>query len=611
MESSSNGGMPSAVTQKDEFSVAAICRNARLENTALQTRRKGFRYDITVLREKCKQIEDDYWRQYHLRLNAVGSDNGASIDQWISSFATEEGSVAKQTKQRLDELRNQIQALEVQLQKADDDLWGKWQGDMMRLATIPRPMPSLPALSQMSVQPSQLCSTARAASASHDVKHAMPPPSQPRRPSAPPSPAHPITDVQTTIATSAHAHRKILRGKVGPRLVVINPAMPKGKGREKKVESESPIAPAIKTGNAELLKPTYAASSPLAPPAFFPYGPPPANFATAGGQGGPQHTDKPIVVPESSQQPETVSKSIPTRRSSLPRQVDGSTSSSDPRHDATEVEDKNTSFQGVIDPKVGQIYKAYYKHEDHEGWWMCAVLPTLPAHESEAWARDVGITFTSPNLDLWHDAPKCYDLTISAKHKAGKWTKKHHVITGWHHDYRDDQPLVTERLFPVLFFEDRKGIQGRFEVPMPPKKFNFKPNAWDWVEAKNLRPVDAEVGPVYGTILADKFVKRLEALQKKGTTYSPESTPTDAPDQDGRPAKRLRIKVVFRKVHSTPSKPQLPDYKEKQEDSEMADAGSLSGDTIAASSTSLSDDELSKPLQSELPASPELNRMKG
>ncbi|ROW04871.1 hypothetical protein VMCG_04767 [Cytospora schulzeri] len=501
---SGGGGISGEAAKVDESYVTATCKNARLEINALASKRKNLRINITALQEKLKQTEDDYWSQYHVRLN--GTDVSTSTNLWVSNFATKEGVVAKRTKQRLDEFRRQVQGLEVQLQKADDEFWGKWQDIITKLANIPQLNPTPPE-------------------------------------------AHQPVCVHTTTAPS---------------------------------KAEDETAPPSQPQTTPML-PIYAAASPLAPPVFFPHGPPLETPTT--NQSGAQQIETPIVVTEPSQLFETAQSRV------LP-QVSDITEMIETHHDATAT---SPVFQGVTNPKVGHVYKAYYKHESHEGWWMCTVLPTLPAHKSEAWAREVGISFPSASLDLWHDAPKCYSSMIQTKRKTGKSTKRHHVLTGWESGYEDGKPLVTQRAFPVLFFEDRKGVQGHFDVPMPPKKFNFKPHAWDWVEAKNLRPVDTDVGPVYGEMSADRFVKRLEALGQ-------ESTPTPANKQEGRPVKRPRIKIIRREHPSTQAQPYST---EGQQATDVADVRSLSGDTIAASSSSSSsstvqsDDELTKPLRFE------------
>ncbi|ROW11788.1 hypothetical protein VPNG_04953 [Cytospora leucostoma] len=584
METIPSDGFPRAVAPKDESFAASMCRDARLENTTLGTRRKDIRNKITVLREKFKRIECDYWRQYHLRLDAT--DKGASTTQWISNFATKEGAVAKQTKERLDEVRRQIQGLELQLQKADDEFWGNWQHYMTKIASISCHNSDPPKAPQMS-KPSLPSTIALAPKASRKLKNSMAPPSQPRKKSLLPSPAHPNAVAQLK-NVGTEQEKNMLHSQARLRRV-NNRATSDG-------DNVNSSALPLKVDDTTPSRPTHPATGPLAPPVFFPYGPPPA-AESATKEPVSQLPAPPTTKLEPSAGSDTDSKprGIPARRP--PFEAAGSTTSSRASsHDASTKENYPSS-QGVRAPQVGQVYKAYYKDDNHEGWWMCTVLPTLPAHESEAWMREVGISFPSPNIDIWYDAPKCYDLTIESKRKAGKWTKRHHVITGWHAGYGDGQPLETQRAFPVLFFEDRKGVQGHYEVPMPPKKFTFKPHAWDWVEAKNLRPVDADVGPVHGTSTADKFVKRLEALRNEDNS-SRDSTPIMASaDQEERAAKRPRIRVLPRTRRSVQERTYLPETNGKQEDIEMADSGSLSGDTIAASSTHQSDDELSKPLR--------------
>lgn len=555
MENRPGNVTPGAFAKADEGSVTATCRNARMEINELAMTRKNLCDRIRALREILKKTEDDYWSQYHLRLNGTNTSTATKV--WVANFATKEGVVAKQTKQKLDEFRGQLQVLEVQRQKADDEFWGKWQDVITKLATIPKPSQTAPEAFQ---------------------------------PSA-------------AIDAPGSKHKEDLAPLPQPRLTIGPP-------------THTPVA-----------------ASPLAPPAFFPDGPPLATPTTI--EADLRNSDTKFVVPEPSQQ---VSGTTLETTAPIPGcpQIDDSIVPTDAQHETSvdapaflgvpsqaipQVDDRiasteddsvtlteayhettaeDTTFLGVTQPEVGQIYKAYYKHEDQEGWWACTVLPTLPTHESEAWADQVGISFPSASLDLWHDAPECYVTTIETKRKNGKSTKKHHVITGWKPGYEDGGPLVTQRAFPVLFFEDRKGVQGHFNVPMPPRKFNFKPQSWDWVEAKNLRLLETWVGPVYGGISANNFKTRKAALgpcrpfDPSFEQYPTLLTDADPEDSEYRPAKRLRIRLVSRNCPST--KTQSFSTDEGRQETEMTDAGSLSGDTIAASSSAVqSDDELSKP----------------
>ncbi|KUI57400.1 hypothetical protein VP1G_04747 [Cytospora mali] len=571
------GGCMSA--KEHEVFVAKMCRGVRMKVIALEKKRKSLRIKIAVLRESLKQTEDEYWAQYHVRLDST--DKGSSTDDWVINFATQESVVAKDTKQRLDELRGQIQDLEVKLQKADEKFWGTWQDYMKKLANIPR----LNSSPQEASQISQTSSTTHATDHSFIFKDTMIPSSRHLRTSKFPSRAHLAAKVYPMILATEE-DKNFHHSKDGRRQV-NNSATSRGK------KVKSPDVPGEVGDHTAPSRPTYTTASPLARPPFFPFGPPPAN-PTTGCTAAQLAPAAPVVAPEPSEPSHVDSKPSAVSTQALPRQLSECPTISE---DGTKETAENTRFQGITDPKVGHIYKAYYKHENHEGWWMCTVLPTLPAHESEAWARQVGISFTSTSLDLWHDAPECYSVTTQTKRKTGRFTMKHHVITGWQTSYGDGQPLETQRAFPVLFFEDRKGVQGHFDVPMPPKKFNFKAHAWDWVEAKNLRHVDEDVGAYYGEISAGKFARRLEALRQE-ENFSQESTLTVADNQEGPPAKRPRIKLIHRKLSPTEARSQLTPYKEGQEDVDMADAGSLSGDTLAASSTGQqSDDEMSKPLR--------------
>lgn len=593
-----------AVAKVDESSVTATCRTARLEINELALTRKNLYEKIRVLRETLKKTEDDYWSQYHLRLNETNTDTATKL--WVASFATKEGVVAEQTKLKLDELRGQIRVLEPQLQKADDEFWGKWQDVITKLATITKSGGTAPEVSE----PSAAARAPRSKPKEHvAVAVAVGPLPQPRLTTmlpayAPQSSASPLAPPAffpngPPIARMTTVYMPVVRNPDPP---VAVPELPRAVQEPPQIVPELPQQ--VSETTPELTTPSSSQTDDsIASTSAYLYT---TQQFTASlevpSYNSPQNDDNTASTNAYHDTTKETTPSLEVPSPGSPQTDDKSTS----------VETQNTTdaqesppFPGVTQPLAGRLYKAYYKHGDQEGWWVCKLLPTLPAHETAAWQEQVGISFTSPNLDLWHDAPACYTTTVQAKRKSGRSITRHHVVTGWAPGYEDGGPLVHQRAFPVLFFEDRKGEAGYFSVPMPPRKFNFKLQSWDWVEAKDLRPVETLVSPVYGEKSAANYVKRMEALRSSQPFGpSPEESPRlvladGDPDQtECRPAKRLRIKIIRRDRPSAQDQTQSS-LTQVQHETEMTDVGSLSGDTIAASSNSSSatqsDDEISKP----------------
>jgi hypothetical protein len=177
-------------------------------------------------------------------------------------------------------------------------------------------------------------------------------------------------------------------------------------------------------------------------------------------------------------------------------------------------------FTGVVDAIPGEIYQAYYKDGRYEGWWMCTPLPW------NAWEAQIGIRFSLEQASLFSDLPGCYktDWVRADKNKKkarGKGSRRMKlVITGWENGFELGGPQETERVFPVLFFDDKPGEPGNFTFRGPEKPFTFSQKARralpvEWVAAANLRLPGADVGsPVAGRETATRFKERLRGLKE-------------------------------------------------------------------------------------------------
>jgi len=150
------------------------------------------------------------------------------------------------------------------------------------------------------------------------------------------------------------------------------------------------------------------------------------------------------------------------------------------------------TFRGVVNAAPGKIYQAYYKDGRYDGWWMCTPLPW------EAWEEHIGIRFSFEQAGLFSDLPGCYNTgrvraNKNKKRARGKGSRRmKSVITGWKEGFELGGRQETERVFPVLFFDDTPGEPGNFTFPGPEKVFMFSQKArealpTEWVAAANLR----------------------------------------------------------------------------------------------------------------------------
>lgn len=185
-----------------------------------------------------------------------------------------------------------------------------------------------------------------------------------------------------------------------------------------------------------------------------------------------------------------------------------------------------SSFQGVINAAPRRYYQAYYPSPSaDEGWYMGYTLPW----DGDRWEEDIALQFSMRQIDLKTDWPKCYVPELTDIHKEdehGNIVTDTMVtgIKGWAPGFEDGGPLVKERVFLFLYFDDAHRNSVKLRVP---KKAGMKIKFTkaeiasgqlpiDWVPAAYLRPVEVDVGsPVRGRQTMKKFEKRLYEMRRR------------------------------------------------------------------------------------------------
>ncbi|KAH8750321.1 hypothetical protein F5883DRAFT_579735 [Diaporthe sp. PMI_573] len=279
------------------------------------------------------------------------------------------------------------------------------------------------------------------------------------------------------------------------------------------------------------------------------------------------------IIPQNAPPPESAAKvsDVSTAQPEEPQNIAHPTIS--PKPTTSEINTshyKDGFFNGVINPVPGDIYQAFYKDAYNEGWWMCTPLPW------DAWERHIGIKFSIWQANLFRDLPDCY--RISRVRTQAKGRKMKPVITGWNEGFGEDGPRVNERVFPVLFFDDKPGEPGSFTFPPPEKAFTFSKQALkalpaEWVAAADLRLPHVDVGqPVAGGETAARFRERVQALreaqdEKKSTAATNSKSNLSSPVA-GVPAARENIaasahsvRTGTKRTRSSPVSPENPSSK--------------------------------------------------
>ncbi|KAJ4307470.1 hypothetical protein N0V84_012712 [Fusarium piperis] len=179
----------------------------------------------------------------------------------------------------------------------------------------------------------------------------------------------------------------------------------------------------------------------------------------------------------------------------------GQTRRSHRRH-ADDKPTQEQDFEGITDPDTGEVYLAFW--EKSKEWLAVLVLPMQDLEK-------IGVSGTLETLRLAEIMPLCY--------KYDKPTKRH----VWREGYNEGQELVTEREFPVMYFDGQD---------FPAK------SAVGWVAAKDLRVFDIKN--------SNKLVPHVRSVRKflktRVAERRPEQEESNEPDesvQDGNPVDML------------------------------------------------------------------------
>ncbi|KAK7408432.1 hypothetical protein QQX98_009417 [Neonectria punicea] len=165
---------------------------------------------------------------------------------------------------------------------------------------------------------------------------------------------------------------------------------------------------------------------------------------------------------------------------------------------------KKAKFEGIIDPKPGDIYSGFYFGS--KVWYAVLVLSGVGADMD----MDIGMPGTMQELGLTEPLPPCCDFDTQTG------------LLSWRKGYEDGGPFVNERQFPVLYF-DGLAFPDRSSV--------------GWLEAKNLAPLDMnsptfQLVPNYKSVvrfLKNRAARRTEAaaLGSTGLTGGTKTAPAD------------------------------------------------------------------------------------
>ncbi|KAM5358398.1 hypothetical protein ACJZ2D_015328 [Fusarium nematophilum] len=148
----------------------------------------------------------------------------------------------------------------------------------------------------------------------------------------------------------------------------------------------------------------------------------------------------------------------------IPREKNAPKSSSEPpargetrrshRRHRDEKPTQEQDFEGITDPDPGKVYLAFWGKSKE--WLAVLVLPMQDLEEA-------GVSGTIETLRLAEIMPLCYEYDKPTKRYV------------WREGYNEGQDLVTEREFPVMYFDGQD---------FPTK------SAVGWVAARDLRGFD-------------------------------------------------------------------------------------------------------------------------
>lgn len=571
----------SAEELRDERYIAAMCRTARIRNADIYKKRERLRKEILEIQQRSLALEGRYWHDYQVRLAKIAEANPKwSTRNWISAFGENEKQLAEALQKRQATLREEERLKQEELATLDGEFWGEWSKhvDFMRGLTPRTPLPpssgSTPAATVPGVAPQPADNQASSAlPATHGSGNHTP------HGSAVHSTNRPNQTVKATHSPGSKPlpenTRVYMSWQVAPGIVLPVPLPPQSMPATLTSALSSPRAPASEPRRR--LRSSTAAASPmvrsngrksrskaLTPRSLTPIG------APAGVESHGESSQEPADNAQSAKAPKTVAAGPQSKVTSAAVNPVKPAPPTLPK--LITPQNQDAGFVGVTNPVVGEIYQGFYNDEKYRGWWMCTPLPW------EAWEREIGINYSFHQADLFKDLPECYTTDrVRAKPKGRKMKT---VITGWKKGFEAGGPRARERVFPVLFFDDTAGEPGNLQFPDAPEKvFSFRKQTLralpaEWIAAADLRPLGVDVGrPVQGRDTAERFRERVRArralqAQKKLGTPKKARTGVSASFEASSPVGDSSAVDLSSAVKDN-----------TREDTEMADAESLSGAT--------------------------------
>ncbi|KAJ4175862.1 hypothetical protein NW755_014723, partial [Fusarium falciforme] len=207
------------------------------------------------------------------------------------------------------------------------------------------------------------------------------------------------------------------------------------------------------------------------------------------------------------------------------------------RHHGDSSRQRDQDFDGIIDPRPGDVYLAFWEKSKE---WLAVLL--LPLTELD----NVGVRNTIQDLGLAEDVPGCYDYDNRTN------------CFRWREGYRDGETSVREREFPVMYFDGQD---------FPAK------SAVGWVAAKDLRTLDVNAAqsslvphfqsvrkflrdraapPQAEVIVASSGVDRTDSFNEQHTHLRPSPDPNQDDHEVAHPAELAPCTAQSRSTASAP-----------------------------------------------------------
>ncbi|KAJ6436746.1 acetyl-CoA synthetase-like protein [Purpureocillium lavendulum] len=168
--------------------------------------------------------------------------------------------------------------------------------------------------------------------------------------------------------------------------------------------------------------------------------------------------------------------------------------------------DRGVAEPWIVTPQPGEVYITFW--EKSNAWAAVLLLPTTNLEE-------VGVPHTLKSLGLTGSTPDCYVYTPGEE--TFEWTE----------GYEDGGPFVTERRYPVIYFD---GLE------FPSK------TAIGWVHSRNLRRFSLETPTVRKLIddaeQAQKYLENRNELRAKAKSSKESTARLAASDSSGKPLRQ-------------------------------------------------------------------------